>query len=344
MTLNDQLKSTSSFILPQHIDSTMRSCFVSCPQKFYNEFCLGLRPPTLSVDLHAGGVFASTLERFHREVWDNGSDVSNALALAHGTFVREWGNFTTEKDTAKTPDRMWAAFEDYVKTYDPRTDHCRPYTLNGRVTSEFSFAIPLEPSQGFPLHPVTKEPFIYNGRADMIGQYKTRPCIRDEKTAGRLESNWTEKWDLRAQFQGYCWAAQSSEIDCDTVIVRGIIITKQQIRQVEAIKIYPRWMIERWFEQLRRDMHRLVKCYNDNWWDYNLGDACTQYGSCQFMELCTTQESLRDNFRSNYQVNRWNPLHKNPIGESAPDVQPALTGSPKGESPSSLELATTPAL
>ena len=317
----------TEFILPQYIDSTMRSCFASCPQKFYNEFCLGLRPSILSPDLHAGACFASTLERFHREVWDNGKSPDVALALAHGTFVREWGNFTTEKDTPKTPDRVWAAFEDYTKTYDPRMDHCVPYEVNGKITSEFSFSIPLDPSWGFPLHPISKEPFVYTGRADMLGSYKTRPCIRDEKTAGRLESNWTEKWDLRAQFQGYCWAAQQAGIDCDTVIIRGVIITKQQIRQVEAIKIYPKWMITRWLEQLRRDMHRLVKCYNDRWWDYNLGDACTQYGSCSFTDLCTTQDSLRANFRANYRVKRWNPLEKNPIGEAIPAARPAFIGS-----------------
>lgn len=322
----------SDFILPQHIDSTMRSCFVSCPQKFFNEFCLGLRPPTMSVDLHAGGVFASTLERFHREFWDGGKPVPEALVLAHGTFVREWGNFTTDKDTAKTPDRMWTAFEDYVKTYDPRTDHVRPYSINGKVTSEFSFSIPLLPEDGFPLHPVTKEPFVYTGRADMIGQYKNLPCIRDEKTAGRLESNWTEKWDLRAQFQGYCWAAQSSGIDCDTVVVRGVIITKQQIRQVEAIKFYPAWMIERWLHQLKRDMWRLTQCYYDSWWDYDLGEACTNYGGCQFMTLCTTKDDVRDNFRSNYQVRRWNPLERNPAGDSAPDAKPVLTGVASTES------------
>jgi len=317
----------TDFILPQHIDSTMRACFASCPQKFYNEFCLGLRPPVLSVDLHAGAVFASTLERFRQEVWDNNKPIDEAVAIAHGTFIREWGNFQSEKDTPKTPERMWAAFTDYVKVYDPRMDHVRPYAASGKATSEFSFAIPLEPSDGFPLHPVTREPFIYVGRADLIGEYKVRPCILDDKTGSRLESNWTEKWDMRAQFQGYCWAAQSSGIDCDTVIVRGVIITKQQIRQVEAIKIYPRWMITRWLEQLRRDMLRLVNCYTSQWWDYNLGDACTQYGSCAFMNLCTIQDNLRSNFRSNYKVRRWNPLEKNPVGETAPVAQPVFTGN-----------------
>ena len=42
-------------ILPGYIDATMTTCFRSCPRKFYDEFVLGLRPPGLSIDLHAGG-------------------------------------------------------------------------------------------------------------------------------------------------------------------------------------------------------------------------------------------------------------------------------------------------
>lgn len=332
-------------ILPQYIDSTMRGCLRSCEQKFYNEFILGLRPKKPSIDLHAGAVFASTIEAFHREAWEKGASVSDALARAHLTFVREWGDFIPEKETSKTPDRMWDAVERYALKFDPRTDHCQPYFVNGKATSEFSFAIPLEPATDstvrfanvrekfFPLHPVSLEPFIYCGRADLLGKYNNRPCIRDEKTAGKLESNWTEKWSMRAQFMGYCWAAQQGGIDCDTVIVRGIVPYKEKPPAlVEAIKMYPRWMLDRWHTQLRRDLWRLVDCWHDKWFDYDLGEACVQYGHCHFMPLCTTQEHLRDNFRDAYEVRRWNPLERDQSKGGDPSVaaSTALIGPPRG--------------
>src|SRR5258706_489223 len=191
--------SDAQYILSSHIDSTMRSTFVSCPQKFRSEFCLGLRQTEISIDLHAGACFSATLERFYREVFFNGCDTTVALGRAYATFTHEWGDFVIRKEKhPKTPENMWAAIESYVATYPPRTDPCQPYFTDGVPSFEFSFAIPLD-FPGFPLHP-SGDPFIYTGRFDMFGKWNNLPVVRDEKTAQRLEYNWAEKWDLRAQF------------------------------------------------------------------------------------------------------------------------------------------------
>jgi len=302
-------------ILPAHIDSTMLNCFRGCPQKYYNEYILGLRPADTSIDLHAGAVFSATLERFYQEVYKNGIDTSAALARAHATFMSEWGDFVIRKEGhPKTPENMWCAVEDYVRVYPPRSDSVQPYFSGTGATFEYSFAIPLD-FPDFPRHPVSGDPFVYVGRFDMLGKKDSRPVIRDEKTAQRLESNWAEKWDIRSQFLGYCWALQHFGIPCNTVVVRGVIITRTQIRQVEAIKLYSQHLIERWFEQLGRDLRRLVACWNENYFDYNLGDTCTSYSHCPFIPLCTSKQP--ENWYDSYEVKRWNPLHRNPI-DTAP--------------------------
>lgn len=297
--------------LPAHIDSTMMSAFRSCHQKWFREFGLGLRPVETSIDLHAGGVFSATLERYYTEFWTNAVPHDVALARAYATFTTEWGDFVIRKEKhPKTPENMWAAVESYFATYPARTDHVQPFFAGNSPSFEFSFAIPLD-FPGFPRHPVSGDPFIYTGRFDMFGRFGQKACVRDEKTAQRLESNWAEKWDLRAQFMGYLWALQHLGVRCDTVVVRGVIITTKEIRQVEAIKIYPKFLIDRWFEQLRRDLIKLVACHNEGWWDYNLGDSCTAYGNCAFMQLCTTPQP--DVWMQNYVQRRWNPLHRNPL-------------------------------
>ena len=55
--------------LPLHIDSTMMSCARSCLQKFFREFVEGYRPAGISIDLHAGGCFASALEETYKQVF-----------------------------------------------------------------------------------------------------------------------------------------------------------------------------------------------------------------------------------------------------------------------------------
>ena len=312
-------------ILPHNVDSTMMNAFRPCPQKFFNEFVLGLRPLEASIDLHAGAVFSSTLEAFYREVHTNGLDPSAALARAYAVFQHLWGDFVIRKERhPKTPENMWAAVEDYVRVYPPRSDSVQPYFTGPGASFEYSFAIPLD-LPGFPLHPVSGDPFVYCGRFDMLGKKDGRPVVRDEKTAQRLESNWSEKWDLRSQFLGYCWALQHSGIPCNTVVVRGVIITLTAVRQVEAIKVYPQHLIDRWFEQLRRDVNRLVTCWNENYFDYNLGDTCTMYNHCQFIPLCSSNQP--ENWYESYEVRRWNPLNVAKIADTGSTSPTSTLGS-----------------
>lgn len=321
---------TPQILLPAHIDSTMINCFRSCPQKFFNEYILGLRPSETSIDLHAGAVFSATLDRLYREIFENGQDTPAALARAYATFNSEWGDFIIRKEGhPKTPENMWAAVEDYVRVYPPRSDSVQPYLSGGKASFEYSFAIPLD-FPGFPRHPVSGDPFIYSGRFDLLGSWKGQPAIRDEKTAQRLESNWAEKWDLRSQFMGYCWALQHIGIPCNTTIVRGVIITKTMIRQVEAVKIYSQFLIDRWFEQLRRDLNRLTRCWEEGYFDFNLGDTCTQYSHCPFIPLCTSPNP--ENWYSSYEVVRWNPLNRNP--SAAAETAPTGNGMVEEPSPS----------
>jgi len=132
--------------LPQHIDSTMMSCFRSCPQKYFREFVLGWRPSEVSIDLHAGGCFSEAMEVFNREFYTNGKLFEQARASAMNHFLRSWGDIEAPHKSPKTRDNVWLAFEDYLKTYPPLTDHVQPYFSEGWPTFEFTFGIPLTDS------------------------------------------------------------------------------------------------------------------------------------------------------------------------------------------------------
>lgn len=206
--------------LPLHIDSTMITCFRSCPQKFRKEFVLGYRPPGISVDLHAGACFATGIEHTYRGFFEKGLPLRDALEFGHAAFALEWGDFQIPefKRTAKTFDRVWEAVEGYFVKWDPRTDDVQPYfAADGKPTFEYTFAIPLEPCSNslnfppednlpgiFPSHP-DGGPFLYCGRFDALGNRHGRPVVRDEKSTGRsIGDGWADQWNLRNQFMGYC--------------------------------------------------------------------------------------------------------------------------------------------
>jgi hypothetical protein len=303
-------------ILPQHIDATMMSCFRSCPRKFYNEFILGLRPSGISIDLHAGAAFAHALEVVRHEVFVNHRPLPDALLRAEAAFEIYWGDFRIpeHKTTTKRPDRVWAAVEEYFKQYSPTTDHIQPYFVDGKPTFEFTFAIPLDDPE-WPLHPVTGDPFLYTGRFDMMGEYLGNPIICDDKTSGQGHySGWSEKWDLRSQFIGYTWACQQLGIAADSVVVRGVGILMQKIALAEAIKPYSDHLRAKWYDQLHRDVCRMVRMWDEGYWDYNLGEACTSYGNCVFATAC--QSSNPEPWLKTFDVRRWNPVAIDPTKDA----------------------------
>lgn len=327
----------TSVELPLYVDSTMIRTFKSCPQKFFLEFIRGLRGDGTKVDLHAGGALAYAIEVANNAFHFEGKSVRDAMAMCSAAFEIAWGDYEvpirgySKVDgrplyiSPKTKDNVWKAIVTYFDKFPLPTDHIKPYLMPGKATSEFSFAIPLdEETTGipFPVHPVHGTPFLYSGRFDLLGSYLNRPIVRDEKTAKSAPAYWAEQWDLRGQFIGYVWAVQSLlGIECEQVAVRGIIIQIEEIKILEAIKLYSRVLVNRWLGQLARDIHRLVDCYNSGYFDYDFGETCTSYGLCQYFNACRADDSevwLRD-----FAVRRWNPLQKDPIATSGTASLPA---------------------
>lgn len=312
-------------ILPVNVDSTMMNCFRSCHQKAFLEFVRGFRPTGISIDLHAGGCFATALEAIYNSLWLHHRSFPEAMLRGHAAFLGAWGDFEIPefKRTAKTRDRVWEAVESYFVEYPPLTDIVQPYTAEGRPTLEYTFAIPLEPiahinTGEFPIHPTTGGPFVYCGRFDMLGQKDGRPCVRDEKTTGSsIGQNWARQWQLRSQFMGYVWACRHFGLDVQEVVIRGISILKTDIKHAQSVQTYSDGLIARWYEQLRRDLWTLRRCWDAGYWDYNLGEACTSYGTCIFMDACSSNNS--EPWLSDMEVRRWTPLSKNP----APVQDPA---------------------
>lgn len=301
--------------MPLNVDSTMMSCFRSCPKKFYEEFILGLRPTAVSIDLHAGACFASALENIYGML-ATGIELETAKVRAFGMFMDQWGDFEALKETPKSRERIWEAVDEYFKQWPPLTDPVQPFKKEG--SNEFTFAIPLEPvtateaEGGFPAHP-SGTPYLYSGRFDLLGRWGTKIVPRDEKTTTSIGNKWAQQWNLRSQFMGYCWACQASGLEVDTVCVRGIGILKTKFTMVDAFKTYPQHLIERWYEQLRRDLWRVRRAWDEGYWDYNFGESCSSYGGCVFMDTCTSPQP--DRWRSQFTVRRWNPVLKNPTAE-----------------------------
>jgi len=320
-------------MFPHTIDSTMLATFRSCPQKLNLNYLQHWKPKEDSVHLVAGGAFARGIEAARKayfegiavegkvsyipdpetgeqkrtvEWQENGcesgnSEVAQELGLA--ALIVHYGDFECPPDSAKSLGRTAGALEFYYENYPFGMDGTNPVTFSsGRRGIEFSFAEPLDFK-----HPVTGDPVLYTGRADMVAEFAGGTYVFDEKTTSQLGASWPRQWELRSQFTGYVWAAQQSGLSVQGAVVRGVSILKTKYDTLQAMTYRSPFEIDRWLKQVNHDLKRMQQCWEEGWWDFNLDHACAEYGGCQFTRVCksATPESWLPMY---FEQRVWDPL------------------------------------
>ncbi len=328
MDINDF---TPSF--PQSIDSTMLTCFDSCPQRFFNEYCVRISPSGISPDLHAGGAIAQGFETIRTALYRDNLPLIEALGAGYISFTKFWGAYEPPIGHPKTYVNSFCAIVDYFRQYPPHEDPLQPYrTTNGAPALEFNFGIPLSIN-----HPQTGDPILFSGRFDMLAKNthaNNTLCILDEKTTKSFYKNWARQWIMRGQFFGYIWAAQYYGLPCDHFCVRGIAIQKTQYQHLQhGPAQVPAFLIERWHHWMLwkiqemvdhwKDMESCAKAFASEWdgednphqyWPQSFGEACTNYGGCSYTGICTQPDPRR--WYYDFERRIWDPLAKNPTGAS----------------------------
>lgn len=290
---------------PSVLDSTVIAAFRSCPQKFFLEFMMHYKPGEQSVHLIAGAAYAKGLEIARTDYFVNGLPHEEAVGNGLAALLVSYGDYQCPADSAKSPERTAGALEFYFSRYPMTSDKAIPITLpSGKRGIEFSFVEPLDAK-----HPESGDPLLYSGRMDMVVDFENLTLGEDDKTASQLGASWPRQWDLRSQFTGYVWGAARHSLKLDGFLVRGVSILKTKYDTLEAITYRPEWQIERWYTQLHRDIKRMMECWEEGYWDYNLDHACTEYGGCVFRDVCQMSypQPLLD---MRFQRRKWDPVER----------------------------------
>lgn len=319
-------------MFPHAVDSTMMEAWRSCHQKLFRQYIEHWKPKQESVHLVAGGAFAKgvevgrraffegefqipEMEEFRNEEgftdwkvrWNTikaesgNSEASEAAGLA--ALIAVYGDFECPADSAKSRERTAGALEFYFSQYPLGGDGLEPLTFaNGKRAIEFSFAEPLD----F-LHPVTGDPVLYTGRADMLAKYAGGQYVVDEKTTTQLGASWPRQWEMRSQFTGYIWAAARAGIKLDGAVVRGISILKTKYDTLSPLTYRSPYEVDRWYTQTLYDLQDMQRAWERGYWDWNLGHSCAEYGGCAFTPVCKSDHP--ENWLPMYFEPRvWDPL------------------------------------
>lgn len=311
-------------VFPRSVDNTMISCFDSCPQKFFDEFCVRISPSGVSPDLHAGGAFAHGMESTRRALYQDNATLIEALGQAYFDFTQFWGLYEPPRSNPKTYIATFCAIVDYFREYPPHDDSLQPHrSLDGNPSLEFTIAEPLPIN-----HPVTGDPLLYSGRFDMLALDTSTDllCVLDEKTTKAFYKNWAGHWSMHGQFIGYVWATQQYDLPCEHYCVRGIAIQKTQYQHLQhgPVRI-PQYHIDDWYYNMLEKVHRMVNCWNDmicytgcanphTHWPKSFGDACSSYNGCSYVGICTQPDPRR--WYYDFERRFWDPLAKNPTALS----------------------------
>ncbi len=99
------------------------------------------------------------------------------------------------------------------------------------------------------------------------------------------------------------------------MLVRGVSILKTRYDTLQAITYRSQWEIDRWYDQVIRDLARMQECWERGVWDYNLDHACTEFGGCPLTSVCKspTPETWLPVY---FERRRWDPLDR--VEESLP--------------------------
>lgn len=288
---------------PTVIDSTLMAAFKSCPHKAHLEYIQHWKIRAESVHLVAGAAYASGIEAARRAFYIDGKGEADSVALGLAECLRAYGDYQCPADSAKSAERTAGALEFYFSHYRLGQDKAVPMVLPGGASGiEFNFLEPLEI-----VHPETGEPLLYSGRMDMMCEYEGMKLGEDDKTTSQLGASWPRQWDLRSQFTGYVWGAARAGIKLDGFLVRGVSILKTKYDTLEAITYRPAWMLERWYEQLHRDLRRMIASWESGYFDLNLDHACAEYGGCPFKSVCQMRDPT-PLLRQQFERRRWDPV------------------------------------
>ena len=288
---------------PHVIDSTLMAGFKSCPRKSELEAFFHWKPQNQSVHLHAGAAYASGMEAARRAFYIDGESAEDSIAAGVQALLVAYGDFDCPPNSPKGAERMAGALEFYFSHYRLGKDQAIPLALpGGKSGIEFNFLEPIELD-----HPETGEPLLYSGRMDMMCSYEGMKLGEDDKTASQLGASWPAQWNLRSQFTGYVWGAARAGIKLDGFLVRGVSILKTKYDTLQAITYRPAWQIDRWYEQLLRDLRRMIAAWEEGYFDYNLDHACAEYGGCPFRGVCQMRDP-EPLLRQQFERRRWDPV------------------------------------
>lgn len=137
----------------------------------------------------------------------------------------------------------------------------------------------------------------YHGTIDMVVKNKIsgHTMVADHKTTSTLGSQFYNRIKPNHQYTGYVMAAQRClGIDTNMFLVNGIQVAKTKAEFARQTTQRNQEDFNEMTQAVLHSIHTLLGCIESNNFPMSAPNSCTNYGSCTYLDICSSPASLRD--------------------------------------------------
>ena len=295
-------------------DATSLTSYSTCPRYYQLNILEGWSPNVKSPHLIFGGIYATALEHFFKNVAGGATREEALLMVVRSALVESWDHERDEEGNriagtgaaweslhnTKTRDTLIRSIVWYFCHFAKDTTET-VHLSDGTPAVEYSFSVPLN------------EDYVYCGHIDRLVRYGEHNYVMDQKTTGTtITPRYFLQFSPDNQMSGYSWAGK---IIFDLPI-SGVIIDAAQIA-VGFTKFERGFvarndaLLEEWHDNALAVIAEAKHSHETNHYRMNQ-TACGNYGGCPYRGVCSRHPKHRDSLlAANFvQRPRWDPLEK----------------------------------
>lgn len=292
------------------INFSSLSVINDCMRKAEYSLIRNLRATTEAEALTAGKAIHKALEHWYslpahlRQLTDTENEMADALisqplqgeSLPYETALDSINAYVVAAQPLK-----WLGADDKRSLYNGikiLKAYFKHYADDGlEVLRDDSGKPYIEREVEFQIHEDGDKVIRFHGTIDIILKniISGQVFVADHKTTAALGSAFYNRIKPNHQYTGYIWAAREClGIETDSFLVNGIQVAKTKSEFARQ----PTQRNQEDFEELRLAMidaaTRILKAKEYNLFPMNAPNACNQYSTCQFYEICSIPKSLRE--------------------------------------------------
>lgn len=298
------------------LDNTKRSCFRSCPRKFFLQHIHGLIPRKGSTALRYGSTWHTMLEHFYLHIKNHGwTKDGRALSAAIEAGKKTWDRETEKKsfwDDYRTLENCCNSFLQYLNHYS--MDENMLQVLAPEET--FSVPVPLTDAEKLLYPQIAEYTLLFNGQRDLRIKLQGHKWLVEHKTTGQDLSVQAQRLRRSAQCLGYVWADQQQNEDP----VEGILVSfhhlsarkskttgtygAPNVQFARSPQLFTQQDLVEWRASFISAVADLATCIENNNWPMN-HDSCYTFGACSYVQLCEQMRPVEELNTQEFIIEHW---------------------------------------